>query len=466
MLLFHNEGKPFNRRYEMPAILEALEAQLNDLNADVRKEAFEQLLAMAAKGDVVLPEPGACVNLHCHTSFSFNGYGYSPAYIAWKARREGLLMAGIVDFDVLDAVDEFLDACRRVGIRGCAGIETRVFVPSFDTREINSPGEPGVSYHMGVGFVRGEVPDKALLAGFLKMAQDRNRGVAERVNAYLAPVCVDYERDVLPLTPNGNATERHLCMAYDIKAQEVLPDAEARASFWAEKLKTDMGKIREILQDAPTLQGLIRAKTMKSGGVGYVKASGPDFPGLDRMNAFVLEAGAIPTFAWLDGTTAGEMAIEELLDTMMSGGVAAVNIIPDRNWNIKDPAAKKTKVDNLYRFVELAQSRDLPIAVGTEMNAYGNKFVDTFDAPELKPLVPSFVDGAFIFYGHTLLQAHAGMGYLSDWAKKHFASTKQKNAFFKHIGEVVAPARMDILNGIAPHMSPEDIATAKCPKHA
>ena len=66
---------------------------------------------------------------------------------------------GIVDFDVLDGVDEFLDACDLVGVRGSAGIETRVFVPEFADREINSPGEPGVCYHMGIGFTSSQVPD-------------------------------------------------------------------------------------------------------------------------------------------------------------------------------------------------------------------------------------------------------------------------------------------------------------------
>jgi len=368
---------------------------------------------------------------------------------------------------VLEAVDEFLDACARVGIRGCAGIETRVFVPPFETREINSPGEPGVSYHMGVGFVSGDVPDKALLADFLRVAQDRNRGVADRVNAFLGAGAVDYDRDVLPLTPKGNATERHLCMAYDLKAQQVFPDAEQRATFWSEKLSTDVAKVRAILDDAPALQALIRAKTMKAGGVGYVKPSGPDFPALDRVNAFTLEAGAIPTFAWLDGTTAGEQAIEELMDIMLAGGAAAVNIIPDRNWNIKDPEAKKVKLGHLYRFVELAQSYDLPLIVGTEMNAYGNRFVDDFDAPELAPLTAAFLEGAHILYAHTILQTHAGMGYLSDWAKRNFASTKEKNAFFKHIGEVVAPERRgQILSGITPAMTPKEIGQARCPSCA
>jgi len=52
-------------------------------------------------------------------------------------------LIGIVDFDVLDGVDEFLAACEVAGVRGSAGVETRVFIPEFATHEINSPGEPG-----------------------------------------------------------------------------------------------------------------------------------------------------------------------------------------------------------------------------------------------------------------------------------------------------------------------------------
>lgn len=444
---------------------EALEVQLNDLRRECRKEAFQALLNLVDHGEITFPEPGAAVNLHCHTSFSFNGYGYSPMYFAWKARCDGLRVAGIVDFDVLDAVDEFLSACTRLGLRGCAGIETRVFVPQFSTREINSPGEPGISYHMGVGFTSSTVPNGDLLVELKSVAQERNRNVAARVNAFLDPVIVDYEKDVLPLTPNGNATERHLCMAYDLKARDVLPDDDQRAAFWSSKLATDIAKVNAVFNDPPNLQAIIRSKTMKAGGVGYVQPSGPDFPALDSVNAFVRSAGAIPTFAWLDGTTDGEQSIDELFEVMLAGGAAAVNIIPDRNWNIKDPATKRRKLDLLYQFVEMARDRDLPIVVGTEMNAHGQRFVDDFDAPEMQPLTPLFLEGAHILYAHTILQAHAGMGYLSDWAQRNFASAKQKNAFYKHLGEVIDPARKDrILSGIAPAMTPKvvEIAVTDC----
>ncbi|NIA14922.1 MAG: hypothetical protein GWP08_12675 [Nitrospiraceae bacterium] len=250
----------------MSVSIETLEEQLNSLQPQERQQALDALLELVKAGDIVLPEPGNTVNLHCHTTFSFNGYGYSPAYLAWKARREGLRVAGVVDFDVLDAVDEFLAAANRVGLRACAGIETRVFVQPFETREINSPGEPGVAYQMGTGFVSGDVPDKELLAELKDIAQKRNRMVLSRVNPYLAPVTLDYENEVLPLTPGGNATERHLCMAFDAKAREVFPDDGARAAFWGEKLGQAAADIKSLLDDAPTLQGLLRAKTMKAGG--------------------------------------------------------------------------------------------------------------------------------------------------------------------------------------------------------
>lgn len=416
---------------------EVLESQLNDFDAGKRRAALEELAAGMA------PEPaheGRAVNLHCHTFFSFNGYGYSPSYIAWRAKREGLYAAGIVDFDVLDAVEEFLDACALLDLRGCAGIETRVFVPPFETREMNSPGEPGVAYHMGIGFVSGQRNDDTLLACLRKTAQDRTRKIAERVNPYLHPASVDFDADVLPLTPNGNATERHLCAAYDIKARAVFGDADARTAFWAEKLRSEMGAIRAVLDDAPSLQALIRSKTMKAGGVGYVPASGPDFPAMGDVNAFSLANGAIPTFAWLDGTTAGEQAIDELLDIMMKAGAAAVNVIPDRNWNIKDPAVKQLKLGKLHAFVALAQRFGLPVAAGTEMNAYGNRFVDDFNAPEMQPVAPAFVEGAEILYAHTRLERHAGMGYLSAWARQTFANVTEKNAFYRRLGARLSPS--------------------------
>jgi hypothetical protein len=97
------------------------------------------------------------------------------------------------------------------------------------------------------------------------------------------------------------------------------------------------------------------------------------------------------------------------------------------------------KLANLYRVVELAQWLDLPINVGTEMNSYGQKRVDDFDAPELAPIRQTFMDGADFIYGHTALQRSLGLGYLSHWAQQHFPTRRARNSFYTAVGKAPCP---------------------------
>ncbi|MBM4045837.1 MAG: hypothetical protein FJ279_12035 [Planctomycetes bacterium] len=428
---------------------EQLERQLDSFDAAQRKAARVKLCELARKGEITLPAPGSHLNVHTHTFFSYNAYGYSPSKFAWLARKAGLAAAGIVDFDVLDGLEEFLEAGRLLGLKTVVSVESRVFVPEFETRVINSPGEPGIAYHMGVGFT--SVPTSGFAAEFLERmrrgAEKRNRDLLARVNAYMRPVELSYERDVLPLTPKGNATERHLCEAFERKAAQVSPDPAGRAAFWREKLG-----------DAPTdsvkLQGLIRSKTMKKGGVGYVQPDKGSFPLMADMNRFALVSGAIPTLTWLDGTSDGEQAIDELVEVAKSTGAAALNIIPDRNYT---PGVKDQKLKNLYDVVALAEKHGFPIIVGTEMNAPGNKFVDRFETAELKPLLPAFLRGAHIGYAHSVLQRQNGLGYLSDWARKAFATVAAKNEFFATLGRQLQPEQEDRLAGLSANVRPERV---------
>ena len=208
----------------------ALERQLDDFDPVRRRQALLELWDQAGQGWIVLPAPGSDVNLHAHTFFSFNAYGYSPSTFAWLARKAGLAVAGVVDFDVLDALDEFIDAGRLIGLKTCVSLESRVFVPEFKSRVINSPGEPGIAYHMGVGF---PAPSSIhSLPRCARAAAQRTRELLGRVNGYLQPVALEFDIDVAPLTPKGNATERHLCDAFERKAARVFPDAAARDAFW------------------------------------------------------------------------------------------------------------------------------------------------------------------------------------------------------------------------------------------
>jgi hypothetical protein len=426
----------------------ALETRLNNFDLNTRTQALKTLL----KPQTPNPKPQTpwtaqgrqnsklktLANMHCHTFFSFNGYGHSPTSLVWQAKRNAIDLLGIVDFDVLDGVDEFLAACDLAGVRGSTGMESRVYIPEFATREINSPGEPGVYYHMGIGFTSGQVPESVqpILARMRRRAAERNRDMLARINAYLAPVAIDYERDVLPLTPNGNATERHLLVAYVQAVQQQTP---APTQFWADKLKMDATQIVALMADQPQFQNLVRAKLMKRGGVGYVQPGPETFPTVEEFHELIVACGALPCATWLDGLSAGEQAMAELLELLMSKGVVALNIIPDRNWNIADKEVKQRKVQKLYEVVALAQKLDLPLNIGTEMNSYGQKLVDDFDAPELAPLRDAFLDGAYFIYGHTLAQRHLGKGYQSDWAKSHFPTRRERNAFYARLGREVEP---------------------------
>jgi hypothetical protein len=153
----------------------------------------------------------------------------------------------------------------------------------------------------------------------------------------------------------------------------------------------------------------------------------------------IVTCGALPCATWLDGTSAGEQAEEELLELLIGKGVVALNIVPDRNWNIADPDLRRIKVQNLYDVVELAQKLELPLNVGTEMNAHGLKLVDDFDAPELAPVRQAFLDGAYFIYGHTVAQRTLGIGYQSDWAQAELPTREQRNAFYTALGRRVPP---------------------------
>jgi hypothetical protein len=441
-------------KFKRDTLVEELERKLDSFNAVDRGQALGALIEQVETGQITLPEAGASVNLHCHTFCSYNSYGYSPSKFAWLARKVGLAVAGVVDFDVLDALEEFLAAARRLGLKACAGLETRVFVPEFSTRVINSPGEPGISYHMGVGFPKANLEGEQdeFLLNLRKTAQRRNRELLGGVNKYLQPIELDYERDVLVLTASGNATERHVCLAFARKAKEFFEDDDALSQFWAKKLGPEAASLE--MPQGIDLLNMIRAKTMKRGGVGYVMQEKGSFPLMADFNRFVLAAGGIPTMTWLDGLSDGEQALEELVEVAMSTGTAAINVIPDRNYTA---GVKDKKLENLYHMVALAEELGLPVVVGTEMNSPGQKFVDDFDSKELSPVLGVFLKGAYIVYAHSVLQQQAGLGYTSEWSKGNFGSVADRNEFFERLGRSLAVEHEGTLADLTEDATAEEI---------
>ncbi len=411
-----------------------LEEQLNVFDPAKRRAALQKLVGEYGG---TLPPVQDNVNMHFHSFFSYNSMWYSPSRIAWESRKSGLYAAALCDFDVLDGQEEFLDAGLILSLRTAVHIETRAYMREYEDIDINSPGENGVVYVMGAGFAR-LFPDESeqarSLLFFRWKAAERNRELVGRINEYVPDIAVDYDRNVLPLAPGGSPTERHIVRAYVNRSKEGFCDTVRLAEYWAKILERDVESTRMLVSDMPSLEEQVRARFVKRDGLGYKKPSMDTFPSVDDFLKWVASCEAVPMAAWLDGTSEGEKNPRQLLEYMRDKGAAALNIIPDRNWNIDDPDERKIKTRNLRRIIEIADSMEFPINVGTEMNRLGLPFVDDLDVEALRPYREIFLRGARIMIGHTILLRYAGYSYIGEAAAGDFSGIAAKNAFFEAIG--------------------------------
>lgn len=418
----------------------ALYSQLNSFSEEDRLAALKTLEAQLQSAQWQPQPTRPWVNLHAHTFHSFNADGWSPARLVAEAKDQGLEVFGTVDFDVLDATTETMMAGDMLQIKTTAGLETRIYIPEYGDKVMNSPGEPGVSYFMLTGCYQLPEPGTRaaeILDELKQIAQNRNRSVIEKVNAFLGEVQVDYQKDLLTMSPSGNPTERHLVQAYDDKAREVFGNDSAKLSqFWSEKLGIPQDKLEALLADSNNFKDTLRSKLMKRGGVGYVEPDPSAFPRLESMVELGNAIGALPTATWLDGTNPGEDDMHALLSLLVSKGVVAVNVIPDRNWNIADPDDKQIKLNKLKEVIQAARDLDLPVCMGTELNKAGLPFVDNFAAPELAPYIGDFLRGAYALFGHTVLARTINFGWMSTAAEKAFGNDrKARFDFYAQLGE-------------------------------
>lgn len=426
--------------------IQRLEKRLDSFDPMERREALERLTADYRH---ILGTEGTNINMHIHSFFSYNTDGYSPSRIAWEMRKAGLYAAGLCDFDVLDGLEEFIHAGLMLGLRTSVNLETRAYLKEYADVDITSPGEHGVTYIMGAGFAR-ELPEDSLqakgLKGYRERARMRNVELVERINSHLPDIAIDYEKDVLPLTPTGSATERHIVRAYINKANLVFE--HTNAEFWSKILERSLseGSYGEETskfagacpaRDAPALEEAVRAKLVKRGGIGYKPPSVDTFPPVDEFIDWVASCGAIPMITWLDGTSEGEKDGRAMLECMKAKGAAALNIVPDRNWNISDSQTRAVKISYLENIVETADDMGLPINIGTEMNRQGLPFVDDLDCEALRQYKEVFLRGARIMVGHTLLLRYAFFSYISEKAEAEFGGdVSAKNAFFEAVGKL------------------------------
>ena len=406
--------------------------QLDNFELNTRNTALQQLIETTD-----LPATGELYNMHCHSFFSYNSEGWSPTHIAFNCAEKGLYAAALCDFDVLDGLSEFLCAAQKLSLRSAVDLETRAYIPELSDVDISSPGEPGVTYIMGCGFTYiPELESNAgkTLAELRQGAQNRNLALIARVNKALPAITIDYKKDVIPLTPKGVATERHIVRAYRVRSNEVFLEQSAMTAFWAPLLKCTEEEFAGISDNIPKFEDLIRNALAKRGGIGYTQPTPETFPPATRFVQWVKDCNAIPTVAWLDGSSGGEADADALLDLMTGMGCAALNIIPDRNWNIKDADTATLKQKKLDEMVNAAVKRDLPINIGTEMNKGGLPFVDDITGPVLRKYRDIFTKGANIMVGQTILARYADMPYCGEKAVMMFNTVAERNDFYAAVG--------------------------------
>jgi hypothetical protein len=415
---------------------EELVKELNNPSPDIRRSALHELLQMQPRFHMGTD----LVNLHIHSFFSYNSYDWSPSRIAWEAKQNGLQVAGIIDFDVLDGLEEYYWACDLLELRGSVGIETRAFLHEYTDKVIDSPGEPGVSYIAGAGF--GKKPrlkstEEATLSGYQRNSTNRNKALVQRINVLLSAISIDYDQDVLPLTPSGNATERHIIAAYIQRSLTHFSSTPQFQNFWSGVLNLTPESVSELFLNRNKFDETVRSKLAKRGGLGYAQPGPESFPSVEEFFSWVKSCGAIPMESWLDGTSEGESDGKALLELSRSKGAMLLNIIPERNWNIKDPHEQKQKWNNLKSILEIAESMQMPVHIGTEMNRAGLPFADPIDNEFLIPFKEIFLRGARIVTGHVLCNRFAGFSYGSEASLDYFGRDKTKeNHFFERAGKL------------------------------
>jgi len=412
--------------------IERLEQELNSFNTDDRKKAIDSLKHSHRQMDEELHN----VNLHFHSFNSYNAENWSPSRIAWESKKRALYAAGIIDFDVLAGLEEFYSACELLEVRSCVGMETRAFLNEYADKEIDSPGEPGVSYIAGTGFCR--VPEKdspqaEALEKYSRNARERNLSLIRRINDHVPDIALSYG-EVTPLTPSGNATERHIIAAYIDKSSRVFHEKNSLVAYWASLLGSDRGTAEELIGNRHSFEDVLRSRFAKRGGFGYAQPSSHTFPPVEEIFDFVKACGAIPMESWLDGTSEGEKDGMALLELSRSKGAAGLNLIPDRNWNIADSEVKALKTNKLRDIIEVAVSMDMPIHIGTEMNKKGLPFADDLNGADLKPYKEIFLNGAGICVGHTVLGRFADFTYVGEEAESEYPGLKERNRFFASVG--------------------------------
>ncbi len=374
-----------------------------------RLETLKRLREFTEEGKVAREEKAGGINTHVHTSKSF-AYFESPSDAMWQAFLARIAVFGINDHYTLAGHEEFGKACRACSIRATFSMEAvAMWEEAAKTKQtVNDPSNPGRTYLTAKGVTRGFPAGCAGDADLKRMSSalfERNHQITEKLAKVIATRlkakgAIAWE-DVLSLTPHGQPTERHICLAAARWLEKTLPDAEKRRDALARLTKEEVPD--GVVGEAAKFQDFIRAKLVKAGKPAYVEESKDAFIPVQRLVSMALDLGAIPTYPVMgDPVSPWEEDLDRLFDRLEAMNIHAVEVIPDRNTR-----------ERLLAIVSKAAERVFPIFNGTEHNTKTPMpLVDRFFFEEA--FRPHFERGARVLLGHQALKAAGKDGYVRE----------------------------------------------------
>ncbi|MBZ5516100.1 MAG: hypothetical protein LAN62_14885 [Acidobacteriia bacterium] len=337
-----------------------LEAALGGGALEDRLSALRELSARLGQ------RPRRGTNCHIHTNESFSVFR-SPSEAVWQAAREGVAVLGINDHYTVAGYEEFRRACEIAGIAAAFSLEAVAMDRAAEASRLllNDPDNPGRVYLCGKGVTRippDSSPAMQSLARMRAALDRRNQEMTAKV-AQLFRKRLDGEGptwdNVRALTPQGNATERHVAWAALARLREI---AAERGVPLTEVIERCSAAAPPAGADDAALQIFLRAKLLKTGSPCYVRESEEAFVSSERLREIFLAFGAIPTYPVLGNPVlAGERDIEALLDRLEAAGFYAVEVIPHRNTRAR-----------LTEIVSAARRRWWPVFSGTECAAWSS----------------------------------------------------------------------------------------------
>ncbi|MFW5820689.1 MAG: hypothetical protein ACOCWA_05325 [Bacteroidota bacterium] len=354
------------------------------------------------------------VNAHFHTPYSFSAFD-DLRLIFRMASSEGVNVLGINDFYTTAGYEEFHELCIEYKKFPLFNIEFMGLLKEEQKNgiRVNDPNNPGRTYFSGKGLdypVSLEGSSLKKLENVKAESQKQTKKMFRLASDHLKSINPDLELDydsALEKYTRGMLRERHIAKIIRDKVFEQYKTTEERKDILRKIYKGEETGVN--LESPAALEGEIRSKLLKSGGVAYVKEDPKAFLEIDEVIRIILDAGGIPTYPVLLDDKEGnytdyERDFEKLYTELTSRNIYSVELIPGRNNH-----------EQLQEFVNFFHDRGFIITFGTEHNtpaliplkitAGGGKAL----SEEMKRI--NF-EGACLIAAHQYLRAKNEEGYL------------------------------------------------------